>query len=100
EVEARVVGFYALQPMSSSEVELAYLFVEPTEMRKGYGMALMCDAIDRARRLGHQTLIIQGDPHATGFYLAAGARPVGVRESDSVPGRMLPLFEVRLTGPA
>jgi len=30
------------------------------------------------------------------FYVAVGAKQIGTRESDSVPGRFLPLFELDL----
>lgn len=96
EIESKVAGFYSLQHVSDGEVELGYLFVEPAEMRKGYGMALLRDAVSRARAAGYARLSIQGDPNAIGFYRAAGARQIGERESDSVPGRMLPVLEIAL----
>ena len=40
--------------------------------------------------------MIQGDPNAADFYRAAGAVQVGERASASVPGRVLPLFELAL----
>ena len=57
----------------------------------------MQDAIrtTAARRAG--TLLIQGDPHAVKFYEAAGGRQTGVRESDGIPGRYLPVFEVEVS---
>jgi GNAT superfamily N-acetyltransferase len=88
-----IVGFYSLQHLSNDRAELGHLFVEPTEMRKGYGMELIQDAMGRARSAGYRTLVIQGDPHAAAFYVAAGASRVGERPSASIPGRMLPLFE-------
>lgn len=90
------IGFYSLQPVSTTRVELGYLFVEPGELRRGHGRRLMADAIARARAGGYETLVIQGDPHAVEFYLAVGARQVGARPSDSIPGRSLPLFELTL----
>jgi hypothetical protein len=32
--------------------------------------------------------------HAAGFYAAIGARAIGSRESASIPGRELPLYEL------
>jgi predicted N-acetyltransferase YhbS len=93
------IGFYSLQRVSDARVELGYLFVEPARMREGHGLTLLCDAISRATRLGYSTLVIQGDPHAAGFYAAAGAVQVGERPSDSIAERMLPLFELRLAPP-
>ena len=53
-------------------------------------------AIRRAREAGKRRIVIQGDPNAAGFYRAAGAVPDGERESDSIPGRYLPLFVIEL----
>lgn len=39
-------------------------------------------------------MIIQDDPNAEAFYLAAGGVRTGDRESDSIPGRFLPLFVI------
>lgn len=41
-------------------------------------------------------LTIQSDPHAVDFYIAAGARQIGVLESGSVANRFLPLLEIRI----
>jgi N-acetylglutamate synthase-like GNAT family acetyltransferase len=96
EVDSEVVGVYALQHLSHTHVELGYLFVEPAQLRRGHGKDLIVDAMRRAAASGYTTIIIQGDPHAVDFYVAVGARYVGTRESDSVPGRFLPLFELDL----
>lgn len=96
EVDSKVVGVYSLQHLSDTHVELGYLFVEPTQLRKGHGKDLIVDALRRAAASGYTTLIIQGDPHAVDFYVAVGAKQVGTRESDSVAGRFLPLFELDL----
>jgi hypothetical protein len=67
-------------------------------MRRGHGSRLLDDAVIRARAGGYRVLVIQGDPHAAGFYRSAGAVLVGERVSESVPGRMLPVFELHLAG--
>jgi hypothetical protein len=36
------------------------------------------------------------DPNAAGFYERSGAVRVGEAPSDAVPGRRLPLYEIRL----
>ena len=41
-------------------------------------------------------LTILADPNAAAFYERAGAVRIGEAPSDSVPGRLLPLYEVRL----
>lgn len=90
------LGFYSLQRLDGDRVELGYLFVEPVELGKGWGRRLVADACRRALRLGYRTLVIQGDPNAEDFYLHMGALKTGQRPSDSIPGRMLPTFELAL----
>ncbi len=97
-VDGERVGFYALERLSVDEVELGFLFVEPAAIGRGHGRALIEHAKEQARALGYRTLVIQGDPHAEDFYRAAGGRRVGEKASLSVPGRMLPLFNVDLGG--
>ena len=41
EAAGNTMGFYSLEHISTSEVELSYLFVEPTFIGKGYGRKLI-----------------------------------------------------------
>ena len=49
-----------------------------------------------ARQMDANEIVIQGDPHADKFYMAAGAERIGEQESGSISGRMLPLYLIRL----
>ena len=89
-------GFAALEFVSGPTAELEALFIEPDLIGRGFGRELMQFAIRVAESQGIKRLLIQSDPRAEDFYLAAGARPVGERESGSIPGRMLPLYELQL----
>ncbi|XXX74451.1 GNAT family N-acetyltransferase [Sorangium sp. So ce134] len=91
------LGFYTLEAVSSTEAELGHLFVEPAEIGRGLGRALLAHAREEAQGRGYRALVIQGDPNAARFYEACGARRVGERRSGSIPGRMLPLFEIDLS---
>lgn len=92
------LGFYTLEALAPTEVELGHLFVEPAELRRGVGRELMAHAREEARTRGYQRLVIQGDPHVARFYQACGARRVGSKPSASIPGRLLPLFALELSG--
>lgn len=96
EMDRVVVGFYSLEPLADGRLDLAHLFVDPPHVRRGYGRHLLHHAIERARAMGHHTLLIVSDPHAAPFYEAAGATLVGTSPSQSIPGRLLPTFEVAL----
>lgn len=91
-----IIGFYAIKMISAGCFELEALFVEPDSIGLGVGRLLVQHAIQNVADRQGRTLTIQGDPNATAFYAAAGARQVGTRESGSIPGRVLPLFEIRI----
>lgn len=92
----RVVGFYALAKQSGTDIELDSLFVEPDCIGKGFGRLLMQHAKSEAAAMGATKLIIQGDPNAERFYLAAGAVLTGKKASGSIRGRYLPMFSIDL----
>ena len=96
ECDGDIAGYYALVRLSPYEYELEALFVEPHWIGRGIGRELVEHAKASARGLGADSLLIQGDPHAASFYLAAGAVQGGERESESIPGRMLPEFRIPL----
>ena len=91
-----VMGFYTLENMSKGVYELEALFVEPEYIGTGVGQSLIQHAISLLTENGAERLVIQGDPNASRFYLAAGAQQIGTRESGSVPGRFLPLFQIEI----
>ena len=96
EIDTAVVGFYCTRRMQADEYELDALFVEPEQIGSGIGKRLVQHAIETVRQNNGQSLVIQGDPHAEDFYVAAGGELIGTRESESVPGRFLPLFRIEL----
>ena len=91
-----ILGFYALDRVSEGIHELDALFVEPAHIGTGVGRLLIQHALQILSKHGAARLIIQGDPNATEFYRAAGARQIGTRESGSIPGRHLPLYEIEV----
>ncbi len=88
----KIVGFYGVEQLSPIQFELEALFVKPEYMGLGIGRALITNAKDYVAACGGKSLIIQGDPHAEGFYRTVGATRIGERESSSIPGRFLPIF--------
>ena len=56
----------------------------------------MAHALGEARRRGAGRLTILADPYAAGFYERNGARLIGQAPSDAIPGRSVPLYEVKL----
>ncbi len=95
--DGEVAGMVALGPSEQVDtLDLDKLFVEPQRIRDGVGRLLIGEAIAEARRRGAKRLTILSDPYAAGFYERNGARLIGQAPSDAIPGRSVPLYEVRL----
>ena len=88
-------GFYGFE-YEPPVLGLDFMFVAPAFIGRGVGAALMAHAKGEARRLGAHTLRIESDPNAEGFYLRMGARRVGEKPVPEIPGRALPVFEIKL----
>ena len=97
--DSKLLGYHAIEKCADTEYELYGMFVEPDHIGTGVGKALMEHAKTEVEALGGKTLVIQGDPNAEKFYRAAGGKPAGMRESESIPGRYLPLFIIELNSP-
>ena len=94
--ENRIVGYYGLERLSDTLFELRALFVEPGHIGTGIGRALISHAKNYVLYNDGSTIIIQSDPNACHFYQAVGGVLTGERESGSIPGRYLPIFEINL----
>jgi GNAT superfamily N-acetyltransferase len=95
--DGEIAGMVALGPSEQpNTLDLEKLFVEPRRIRTGMGRALFAHAIIEARRRGAKRLTILADPYAAGFYERNGARWIGEAPSDAIPGRSLPLYEIKL----
>jgi GNAT superfamily N-acetyltransferase len=89
----RVLGFYVLTTENDG-IHLDHLWIVPEAMGRGIGRALFEYATAAAKRLGFDSIKIEADPNAEGFYKRMGARRVGATISE-VEGerRELPLLE-------
>jgi GNAT superfamily N-acetyltransferase len=61
---------------------LEHLWVLPNAMGGGVSRALFAHALERARVLGFESMEIESDPNAEGFYERMGARRVGVNVTE------------------
>ncbi|MFZ3570522.1 GNAT family N-acetyltransferase [Streptomyces sp. BH097] len=95
DADGRPVGLVTLEgppPVG----ELGLMFVEPDAIGLGVGRLLFEHMRETARAAGFRAVSWSADPNAVPFYEAMGGRHVGVTPSGSVPGRVLPLMELRL----
>ncbi len=91
-VGEETVAFYALTGTGQRR-DLEHLWVSPAWIGSGVGRLLFEHATRTATSLGANTLEIEADPNAEGFYLRMGARRIGenVYEMDGQE-RVLPLM--------
>ena len=96
ESDGMVVAFFTLQDRNGKSW-IEDILVLPAHMGRGIGNQLFQHAVGVARQRKYQTLQLESDPHAVGFYERMGLRKIGERqyELDGQP-RILPLMEMTL----
>jgi GNAT superfamily N-acetyltransferase len=80
EEDGSVVGF-ATWASAGGVVELEDLFVDPGWRRRGIAAALVGRIVDVLRARGVRSLEVTANPHAAGFYAAAGFIDCGMAET-------------------
>jgi short subunit dehydrogenase-like uncharacterized protein/ribosomal protein S18 acetylase RimI-like enzyme len=81
EQDGSVVGF-ATWAETAGTIELEDLFVDPGSMRRGIATALVSCIAEVLRARGAERLEVTANPHAMGFYRAAGFIDCGVAETN------------------
>lgn len=89
-----VAGFSSMK-VEDGKASVEDLFVSPRFVRAGIGHILVGDFLQYARRHGIRIVHVEADPNAAAFYEHEGFNLCGEVPSGSIPGRMLPLMEVR-----
>jgi len=81
EEDGSVVGF-ATWAETAGTIELEDLFVDPGYMRRGIASTLVSRIAEVLRTRGAQSLEVTANPHALGFYRAAGFIECGTAETE------------------
>ena len=81
EEDGSVVGF-ATWAEADGTIELEDLFVDPRWRRRGIATALVSRIVDVLRARDVQCLEVTANPHAQGFYSAAGFIDCGVADTE------------------
>jgi ribosomal protein S18 acetylase RimI-like enzyme len=81
EADGSVVGF-ATWAETGGTIELEDLFVDPDYRRRGLAAALVIRIAEVLRARGEERLEVTANPHAMGFYRAAGFTDCGLAETD------------------
>jgi ribosomal protein S18 acetylase RimI-like enzyme len=96
EIDHAPVAFYTLLEKEGN-AWIENLWVSPEHIGKGLGKRLFLHALEKSRERGFQTLQLEADPHAVGFYEKMGMKKIGERISE-IEGqpRILPVLELQL----
>ncbi|SPC14000.1 GNAT family N-acetyltransferase [Cupriavidus taiwanensis] len=93
EINGRIAGFCTVRATDAmSGWPLEHLWVVPDYMGRGIGRALLQHASGLAAATGVKQLTIDAEPYAEPFYIACGARRIGVIDAplDGNPSRQRP----------
>lgn len=96
EVDKRIVGFWAREPIESEKTSRGLLFIAPEVIGKGYGKLLSEAVLQEAKKRGLRFFTIEADPNAIPFYIKIGGKKIGEQPSLVIPGRMCPIIRFDL----
>jgi ribosomal protein S18 acetylase RimI-like enzyme len=95
-LDNKPIAFYTLQEKHGT-AWIEDLWVLPEYIGQGVGKKLFLHALTRTREMGYQTLQLEADPNAVGFYEKMGMHKIG-EQIGEVAGqkRILPVMEMEL----
>ena len=96
EIEDISVGIYALYELNKDEIEIKNIAVSEDFQRKGIGMFLLQDAIERAKKKGYKTIIIgtaETSVYQLKLYQRAGFQQFDIKKDFFLENYVEPIFE-------
>jgi predicted N-acetyltransferase YhbS len=86
-------GYVALRPTGMGGlILLEGIFVDPACSRRGVGTRLFAAAIEHARKMAGNVILIYSSPHAVNFYTRLGAIRIGMSPFVFSPDVQLSMF--------
>ena len=95
ELGGRIVGFATIIAHEGNDAEVEGIFVEPSEWRKGIGIALIHQLEREAMAWGANRLHVVANRAARGFYERAGFTVIGEQATPLGPLALLMVKPVR-----
>lgn len=83
--EGHVVVGFATHLISEGIAELEDLFVDPSDMRRGVGEALVIDISNQVRKMNFEMLEVTANPNAMAFYEYVGFVPDRLVDTEGYP---------------
>lgn len=95
EVNNEIIGFFSLAKVKG-ENRLDNLWIEPSNIRNGYGTIFFNEALKYANQLGWSSVRLAADPPAEGFYIKMGMENIGKVQSKIKPDLYLEHMHLNL----
>ena len=94
-LDSSIIGYYSFLKMSDDQIILDNLFLFQKYIGQGFGTLLMNDFLERVKKSGFSTIILEAEPNAEDFYKKFGFSTYGFLES-KIKGRLLPKMKLNL----
>lgn len=94
-LDSSIIGYYSFLKMSDDQIILDNLFLFQKYIGQGFGTLLMNDFLERVKKSGFSTIILEAEPNAEDFYKKFGFSTYGLVES-KIKGRLLPKMKLNL----
>jgi N-acetylglutamate synthase-like GNAT family acetyltransferase len=90
-----IIGYYSYLFEDGKNVKMDNLFILPEYIGKGFGKYLFLDFLNRMKEAEIQTIQLDSEPNAEGFYSKMGFVKIGAFET-SIKDRFMPVMEMKL----
>ncbi|OHT46782.1 GNAT family N-acetyltransferase [Flavobacterium tructae] len=90
-----IIGYYSYLFEDEKNVKMDNLFILPEYIGKGFGKYLFLDFLNRMKEVEIQTIQLDSEPNAEGFYLKMGFVKIGAFET-SIKDRFMPIMKMKL----
>lgn len=92
-IDQELVGFYAIRFQNDKNCfEIDHLWLKATHINKGIGRAVFVRILGQLKELGQVRVLLNGEPHARGFYKKMHGRIIEERQT-KIPGLLQPVYE-------
>lgn len=96
--DSQLIGFYALRYVNAENCfEIDHLWLKPTHINQGIGRAVFLRILAQLKELGQHRVLLNGEPHARGFYEKMHGKIVTERKT-RLPGVLQPVYEFDVPG--
>ncbi|CAI2765724.1 GNAT family N-acetyltransferase [Flavobacterium collinsii] len=90
-----IIGYYSYLFEDGKNVKMDNLFILPEYIGKGFGKYLFLDFLNRMKEAEIQTIQLDSEPNAEGFYSKMGFVKIGAFET-AIKDRFMPVMEMKL----